>query len=404
MITSNTYHFATADIKGSSVDRENGIVRGVSVITAGLEAKGHRLKVDMKTLRQMHELAVKKEQVPVKWNHGSGADAVNGFLTNFRIEGKKLKADWHLLRTHGQYEQAIELAERMPQNVGFSTSFAGLPETASGQKVYPPDEKTKVHYTLLNNAPVPLGRKEEMFARCDDLVSVDLVATPAANPGGMFSVPHVDSAPNGMAENALPGSPDEKDPNAVLLAEFRQFATGMNERITRLEERFEEDPDDDADDDDDEDDGDDAEGGEEPTGFGSFEQALHYFEARLDRIADERERQEFAAAQEELEHNFAALVEVNETLRGENEVLARALQEFSAKTKQTVEFSAGTDGQTRVQLRDASGAPLTEFEKRVSALKETGLSAADAMVKAVDEDLPRYQQHLQAKKAITTTL
>jgi hypothetical protein len=378
MSNATIYQFGATGLAGAVVDRENGIVKGVSVITGNVQAKGHKLEVDRTTVQQMYELGLEKEQVPVKWNHGSGADAVNGFLTNFRIEGEKLRADWHLLKTHEKFDQALELAERMPQNVGFSTSFAGQPELKDGTKVYNPDVKTKCHYTLKHGARVPVPKTEKMFARCEELVSVDLVATPAANPDGMFGA-KVDSGAEGMADKPTPGIDPEKqeDVAKILLGEFRQFTAGMNDRITRLEELVAQDPD----------------------------EALTYFERRLDKMASEQERREFEAAQATLERNFSELVEVNEQLVAENEILALAYKELSEKTKSVVEFSPGKEGdEPRAVVRQTNGKKLTDFEKRVDELKREGKDAAEALTFAVDEDTDRYAAHLQAKGAFTQTL
>lgn len=149
------------------IDKDNGIIHGVSLITGGIKAKGHDLEVDDTTIQQLFDCAQKMKQVPVKWNHRTGADAVNGYVTNFWIDPNenKLRGDWHLLKSHAQFEQAIELAERMPGNIGLSAAFL------------PPE--------------VPL-RKDAGKARCEELVSVDLVAQPAANPGGLLSDPRLD--------------------------------------------------------------------------------------------------------------------------------------------------------------------------------------------------------------------
>lgn len=149
-------------LSGVQVDRSNGVIRGVSVITAGITARGHDLEVDMTTLRQIKECAEKMGTVPTKWNHKTGADAVNGYLKNFQIDGNQLRADWHLLKSHSQYDQALELAERMPKNVGLSAAFLG------------------------DDEPIEKEGKKLMAARCDSLISVDLVATPAANPSGLL--------------------------------------------------------------------------------------------------------------------------------------------------------------------------------------------------------------------------
>ena len=111
----------------------------------------------------MHAAATSKATVPVKVNHGSGAEAVCGYLTNFQIVGKKLKADWHLLRSHPQKEQILEVARVMPAGVGLSASF------------------------------LPPEKCEPGKARCEELLSVDYVTMPAANPDGLFSA-RVDDA------------------------------------------------------------------------------------------------------------------------------------------------------------------------------------------------------------------
>src|SRR3954465_13183160 len=94
------------------IDREKGIIYDVSLITSEIEARGHDLHTDDTTLEQVCDLATEMGQVPVKWNHKTGADSVNGFVTNFRVIGNKTKADWHLLKSHPSFEHAIELAER----------------------------------------------------------------------------------------------------------------------------------------------------------------------------------------------------------------------------------------------------------------------------------------------------
>ncbi|EIQ01056.1 hypothetical protein OpiT1DRAFT_05620 [Opitutaceae bacterium TAV1] len=161
-------HFHT-DFCAENVDKVNAVIRGVSVITSGLIARGHDLEVDNTTLDQIKTCAETKGQVPVKIDHKSGAAAVCGYLTNFHLDGAKLKADWHLLKTHPQKDTILEVAEVMPRGVGLSASFlppAKTEKTASGKNA----------------------------ARCEELISVDYVTLPAANPDGMFEAKPVDSS------------------------------------------------------------------------------------------------------------------------------------------------------------------------------------------------------------------
>jgi hypothetical protein len=154
--------FEAAAFTADKIDTVNAIIRGVSVITQGVIARGHDLAVDETTLSQMKHCGDTRGQVPVKVDHKSGAASVCGYLENFYPQDGKLKADWHLLQTHPLKEQILETAARMPRGVGLSAAFVG------------PDkpERTKD------------GKKA---ARCEELVSVDYVTLPAANPNGMFS-------------------------------------------------------------------------------------------------------------------------------------------------------------------------------------------------------------------------
>ena len=157
------------------MDRGSGIIEGVSVITEG-EAKGHGLQIDATTLQQVKACADQfSDGVQVKIDHGTGFDSIVGVLKNFRIEGKKLLADLHLLKSHELRERVLEISETMPGSIGLSVAFSGANEK-SGSKV---------------------------FARCEELYSVDFVDRPAANPSGLFHR-GVDSPAKGMAETVAP--------------------------------------------------------------------------------------------------------------------------------------------------------------------------------------------------------
>jgi primosomal protein N'' len=189
--TANLKEFYTPYNCAQKVDALNGVIHGVAVITSGVKARGHDLEVDAKTLNQIKECAEKLGTVPVKWNHRTGADAVNGYLDNFRIEDAKLLGDWHLLKSHDRFAQAIEMAERMPGNVGLSAAFMGEDEMENGQKK----------------------------ARCSELISVDLVANPAANPSGLF-------------EAKLPAAPTEFAGSVDTQAMSEPFMDNQNNQAS----------------------------------------------------------------------------------------------------------------------------------------------------------------------------
>jgi hypothetical protein len=116
----------------------------------------------------MKSCAEKRGQVPVKIDHQSGAGAVCGFLSNFKIAGNKLLADWFLLANHPQKAQILEVAQRMPRGVGLSAAFIG-PDNAEHGK-----------------------------ARCQEIISVDYVTLPAANPNGLFAVKYHERPVSGV--------------------------------------------------------------------------------------------------------------------------------------------------------------------------------------------------------------
>jgi hypothetical protein len=393
--TDTLYQFESPVAADFEVDAGSGVIKGISLITSGIAARGHKvdhpqdeslpedkrrkvnLEIDKTTLEQMHACATAKGKLPVKWNHKTGADAVSGYLTNFRIVGRKLKGDWHLLKAHERYEHALELAEKMPESLGLSVSFAGKDETKGQRK----------------------------FARCTELVSADLVASPAANPDGMFEVP-VDSRGDGMAK---PGTTSDNpaDPTKEFsLADVMAGITGLRREITNLGgrlgavEQFQSDLVEQAREFE-------AAGGdfeeeeeEVPREFASFGDALRHLESRLEQIVDDKERAESEAALAHFEEQVEDLMELNEQLALQNGVMAKALTELSAKSKISVAFKPGADGagyETDFSEPEDGRAP-TDFEKRVAELVRTGKCAdeADATLFAVHENEGRYQRHLSS--------
>lgn len=193
------------------VDPESAVIKGVAVITGGVTAKGHNLEVDEKTVDQIISCGKAAGKVQVKYNHKSGVEAIGGYLTNFRREGEKGVADWYLLKTHEETAKTLEKAQAMPGCFGLSASFAG-PE--KGERI---------------------GKKN--YARCTELVSVDCVPNPAANPTGLFSAKDQETVDN-TGRNQMPKEPasTEQEPTlAEVLAAINGLETKVNERFEALE-------------------------------------------------------------------------------------------------------------------------------------------------------------------------
>ena len=176
-----------------SIDTSECVIRGVSLITGNCEAEGHELQVDGKTVEQLFTLAKERGKVPVNLDHGSGIEKMNGFITNFRMDGDKLRGDWHLLKNHDETQLMLERAAEMPDCFGLSVAFKG------------------------KGVDQPGGKKA---ARAEKLLSVDCVTRPAANKDGLFAARDeilVDNEFQDMADNNnTQGEPSISDVLAAI--------------------------------------------------------------------------------------------------------------------------------------------------------------------------------------------
>jgi hypothetical protein len=128
---------------------------GVSILEVG-EAKGHDLFVDKTSLETALKLMESaKNGTKAKMNHGSGLEAVVGFLRNPRIEGEKLVADLRLLKSSPHYSLIKEMASEAPDQFGVSLAFVNESETIDGKD----------------------------YIRPQSIASADLVSSPAATNG-----------------------------------------------------------------------------------------------------------------------------------------------------------------------------------------------------------------------------
>jgi hypothetical protein len=377
--------FHTA-LEHAHVDPEAGIIKGVSIITCGVTARGHDLEVDAKTLTQVKACADSMGTVPVKWNHRSGADAVCGYLDNFRIEGAKLLGDWHLLKTHPNFDQAIELAERMPNNIGLSAAFMGQDEKLKGQS----------------------------FARCQELISVDLVAQPAANPDGLFEA-KVDTV---LLENMNePGKSPATEPSLSEIlqavqgvshevADMRRQVSDMQSRLQEVEgfqqsvmaavEHHENQTEDAATPDEENPDAaEDAKDAEAP-------KKAKQLSARVAAL-EQKHLRELAAREAATEK------ELTEAAHAKLNLLQARNQELSAKVE-ALTTAARTRGASPVshgglsERMFSAGAPkVHDFEQNVADLVASGKSKGQAVVLAVKQD-PEAYHAFQAAKGIVKNL
>lgn len=192
-----------------TVDRDRGIIKGVSLMTGNLTAEGHDLEVDETTLKQVLQCAKKTGKIPVKLDHGSGITSLCGYIdgATAQIDGEKVRGDWHLLTSHDEYDTLMERAEKMPECFGLSAAFKG------GGEVLRVGTKA--------------GKKA---ARCERLLAVDCVTQPAANPDGLFSAA-VDTSRKGMSDT-------NQSANQALPADTPEWARQLLTKVDGAIERI----------------------------------------------------------------------------------------------------------------------------------------------------------------------
>ena len=198
--------FATAS--DSRVDAENGIIRGVRVITKG-EAKGHSflgepMIVDDTTIMEVVTAAASfQDGVPVKLAHGTDIEELIGSIREIVADGDCARGDLYLLKSHESFATIIEMAETMPSNFGISISFMNAPEPVKGSDMEPDGDEDDGEAQGIN--PQYQDDIVAYAARVCELYSADLVDNPATGDGnGLFSQP--------IMEPTTPEAPVEEIP------------------------------------------------------------------------------------------------------------------------------------------------------------------------------------------------
>ena len=181
------------------VDRENGVIRGVSAIQA-VEALGHGMMVDETTLQQVVDHGNAAEGgIKSRYTHpGLSADGLGrhlGRAKDFRLseDGNKALFDFYLADSAAKSPEGdlrdytLSLAEHDPDSAGFSI-------VAHMSQVWKLDDGGEAaSYERPENAigDLPFARLPEKQLRSGEIMNplraVDLVAEPATNRDGMFS-------------------------------------------------------------------------------------------------------------------------------------------------------------------------------------------------------------------------
>lgn len=175
--------FKTHTPQGEDIDLENGIIKGVSLISTP-EAKGHNLKIDAQTIQSFFE-AVAGKSIKAYYRHDPENDALStiGLWEDFEIiedgEYTKLKANFKALDAWRKNNEAdfmalFELAQKAPEAFGVSAEFLAkqIQYGAEGEELEWDGETDG-----------------DVFARAVEVNAFSIVAQPSANPTGLFSKP-----------------------------------------------------------------------------------------------------------------------------------------------------------------------------------------------------------------------
>ena len=191
---------------------------GVSILEVG-EAKGHDLFVDKTSLETALKLMQSaKNGTKAKMNHGSGLEAVVGFLRNPRIDGDKLVADLRLLRNSPHYGLIKEMASEAPDQFGVSLAFVNESETINGKDYIRPQSIASAD--LVSSPAATNGLFEEMVKFMEKLGYVQ----------GGKTIPAV-------AKEAVEEAPlDKKDKSNMENTDYKKDMDEIKVRLAALEE------------------------------------------------------------------------------------------------------------------------------------------------------------------------
>ncbi len=177
------------------VDRDKRVIYGVSAAQA-VEALGHGLELDQRTIEQIVELGNKtKNGIKSRFTHpGLSSDGMGkhlGRMVNFRVEGDKAVGDLRLAEAASNAPDG-DLAGYVMDLANEDSAAFGMSIVAGGELVWTRANGEEQNVGAVDATGEPLGRPDDALTelpvfRVTELDAVDVVDEPAANRDGMFS-------------------------------------------------------------------------------------------------------------------------------------------------------------------------------------------------------------------------
>lgn len=329
-----------------AVDKENGIISGVAIITSNREALGHEMFIDDTTVDQVVSKGQESDKgvgLKARFDHPnacfSSMGTQLGRFKNFRRDGDKARADLHLLDANTEHREFIlNLAAEDPDMFATSIVFKqGEPETFSFEDFPDKDENDPFFFP---------------HARVDSLIGCDVVDEGAAN-DSLFG------RPDYLAEQAEKWASEHSDILEPIL--FKIFEKYNKQNMEDNKEVIE-DP---------------------KTGFDKVIEKLTSLKAKYlgtEEIVDDSEdapadlpeanidelNEQFEAVKTELEEakiSTTDLSEANADLLAENTDIKAALKELSEEVAELSKIKLGTPVTPEGNTQEDSITEPTKEEK-----------------------------------------
>lgn len=361
------------------IDKEAGIIYGVSVVTEG-EAKGHHLYIDEDFLKQVLKAGKEKEPIGLKsrFDHPNACSRAMGTAVGrfheFRRDNGQVRADLHLLDSAANApdgnlrDYILGLAEEDPK--AFATSIVFRPD-----QTWTPDSKDK-------------GKKgkppeDDPFwfphARLKELHHCDVVDQGAAN-DGLFGRPEYWDEQAGFWVNeneelivgllkgigvVFKGKAKGDEPMDKQNENDAPTVESLQTEISVLTGRLEE-----------------QERLTDAAHAQGMTEGLGRIKTRFDAYKDAQFVIDTAAlSDEETKDKFI------EEIQGKN----AALKEQAAKAaKKPADETVDFDGDDALAAGDKG-----KFEDKVAEHQEAGMSKTDAMKKAVEDHPKLHEQYVE---------
>ena len=225
--------------EAGDVNREAGIIEGVSVVTAG-EAKGHGVHLDEEFVDSIVEFGnAKKQGLKARFGHpnmcSTALGTFIGRFKNFRKVGNMAKADLFLSNEaketpHGNLHDYV-LGMATNESDMFGTSIVFTP----GQSFRKDAEGNKVPVSEFDEPQE--GLSEEIYVECSALHACDTVDEPAANEG-LFSRFSNETIAGQVTEflDLNPQVWEAVQSNPSIVESLARYGKNMDEFINRYRE------------------------------------------------------------------------------------------------------------------------------------------------------------------------